>query len=228
VNAAGRTAIGAAGDAMTLPLFLAFHLVYGTLIGRVLFQRMRAEGEVLGTPLLLALSPVAVISAPVGALLVRYCGGWFLHGWLLGDDAVAYERFHLGLLLLCGTGAALATLGGLLFIVATASRERHELRNAPLWLAAAVALMTLGLDGGDVLRIAGSHGRHLWSHPAGLLSLVVVVSLYAWLNVTRARFSAVQRPPGWMPPTVSIRALVEVPAILVARLSGDKQSTPRP
>jgi hypothetical protein len=212
---------------MTLPLFLAFHLVYGTLIARVLFARMRSEGEVLGTPLLLALLPVALVSAPVGALFVRYCGGWFLHGWLLGDDAVAYERFHFGLLLLCGTAAAAATLAGLLFVVATASRERHELRNVTLWVAAAVALLTLALDGGDVLRIAGSRGRHLWSHPAGLLSVVVFVGLYAWLNVTRARFSAVQRPPGWMPPTVSIRALIEVPAILVARLAGDKRSLPR-
>jgi hypothetical protein len=199
---------------MTLPLFLALHLVYGTLIGRVLFPRMRAEGEVVGIPLLLALVPVALISAPLGALLVRYAGGWFLHGWLLGDGGLAYERFHFGLLLLSGTGAAAFTVAGLFFIVATASRDRHDVRNVPIWIALVITLSVLVLDGGDVVRIAGTQGRHLWSHPVGLFSLAVVGVLWAWINVCREKFSAIARPPGWLPPVVDPRMLMDVPAIL--------------
>ncbi|MBM4281386.1 MAG: hypothetical protein FJ137_11720 [Deltaproteobacteria bacterium] len=199
---------------MTLPLFLALHLLYGTLIGRVLFARMRAEGEVVGVPLLLALAPVALLSAPVSALFVRYAGGWFLHGWLLGDGAVVYERFHLGLLLLCGAASAVFALAGLCFVIATASRDRLELRNVPLWLAGALTLVVLIVDGGDVVRIAGTQGRHLWSHPAGLLSVAVVGAFWAWINVCRERFAAIARPPGWLPPVVDPRALMDVPAIL--------------
>jgi hypothetical protein len=199
---------------MTLPLFLALHVVYGTLMGRVLFPRMRAEGEVVGAPLLMALAPVALISAPVGALLVRYAGGWFLHGWLMGDGSVGYERYHLGLLMLIGALAGAATIAGLFFILATASRDRHDVRNAPLWAAGVVAAVVLVLDGRDVFAIAGTQGRHLWSHPAGLLSVVVVAVLVAWLNVVQQRFSAIQRPPGWLPPVVDPRALIDVPAIL--------------
>jgi hypothetical protein len=199
---------------MTLPLFLALHLVYGTLIGRVLFPRMRAEGEVVGVPLLLALVPIALVSAPLGALLVRYAGGWFLHGWLMGDGAVSYERFQFGLLLLSGTGAAVFTVAGLFFIIATASRDRHDVRNVPLWVALAITLLVLILDGGDVVRIAGTQGRHLWSHPVGLFSFAVVGVLWAWINVCRERFSAISRPPGWLPPVVDPRALIDVPAIL--------------
>jgi hypothetical protein len=199
---------------MTLPLFLALHLVYGTLIGRVLFPRMRAEGEVVGVPLLLALVPVAVLSAPLGALLVRYAGGWFLHGWLMGDGAVAYERFHFGLLLLSGTGAAIFSVVGVFFIVATASRDRHDVRNVPLWVALAITLLVLVFDGGDVVRIAGTQGRHIWSHPVGLFSVAVVGVLWAWINVCRQKFSAIARPPGWLPPVVDPRALIDVPAVL--------------
>jgi hypothetical protein len=199
---------------MTLPLFLALHLVYGTLIARVLFPRMRFEGDVVGVPLLLALAPVALVSAPIGALLVRYAGGWFLHGLLMGDGAVAYERFHFGLLLLCGTLAAVFTLGGLCFIIATASRDRHEVRDVPLWIAGAITLVVFVFDGADVVRIAGTQGRHLWSHPVGLLSLVVVGVFWTWINVCRERFSAIARPPGWLPPVVDPSALMDVPAIL--------------
>jgi hypothetical protein len=199
---------------MTLPLFLALHLVYGTLIARVLFPRMRAEGEVVGIPLLLALAPIALFSAPVGALCVRYAGSWFLHGWLMGDGAVTYERFHFGLLLLCGALAAAFALAGLCFIVATASRDRHDVRNVPLWVAGGIALLVLVLDGGDVVRIPGTGGRHLWSHPVGLLSIFVVGAFWAWINVCRERFSAIARPPGWLPPVVDPRALMDVPAIL--------------
>jgi hypothetical protein len=203
---------------MTLPLFLALHLVYGTVIARVLFPRMRAEGEVVGIPLLLALLPVGLLTAPLGALFVRYAGGWFLHGFFVGDGAVIYERFHLGILLAVGISAAACTVAGVFFIVATASRERHDVRDVPLWIAGVVTLAVLVMDGSDVLRIAGTQGRHVWSHPVGLLSLLVVAAFWTWINVCRERFSAIARPPGWLPPVVDPRALIDVPAI-IARIA---------
>ena len=176
---------------MTLPLFLAMHLVYGTLMGLVLFPRMRVEGEVLGPPLLITLVPVALITAPVGAVLLRYCGGWFLHGFFIGEGNVVYERFHFGLLLVVGLGAGLATVAGMFHTVAFISRERPGLARGPVYVAAAAALAVVAVDGKNVLTVVGTGGRHLWAHPAGLLSLAVVVVLLGFTGVARARFAAV-------------------------------------
>lgn len=182
---------------MTLPLFLALHLAYGTLMGLVLFPRMRAEGEVLGPPLLLMLVPVAVVTAPVGAVLLRYCGGWFLHGAFVGEGNVFYERFHFGLLLLVGLGAGVATIAGMFHVVAFLSRNRPGLARLPLYAAVVVALAVFGIDGQSVLTIVGTHGRHLWAHPAGLLSVAVVVVLLGYLGFARARLAAVPALPGY-------------------------------
>lgn len=181
---------------MTLPLFLALHLAYGTLMGLVLFPRMRAEGEVLGPPLLLMLLPVAVVTAPVGAVLLRYSGGWFLHGAFIGEGNILYERFHFGLLLLVGLGAGLATVVGMFHVVAFISRDRPGLARAPLYGAAGVAVAVFLLDGDNVLTVVGTNGRHLWAHPAGLLSLAVVVVLFGYVGVARARFAAVPATTG--------------------------------
>ena len=185
---------------MTLPLFLALHLVYGALMGTVLFPRMRAEGEVLGPPLLWMLLPVAVVTAPVGAVLLRYCGGWFLHGAFLGDGKVVYERFHFGLLLLVGLSAALATVAGMFHVVAFISRDRPGLARAPFYVALAVILGVFVVDARNVLTVMGTNGRHLWAHPAGLLSLAVVVVLVAWVGVARARLAALPLLPGQSAP----------------------------
>lgn len=176
---------------MTLPLFLALHLVYGTAMGLVLFPRMRAEGEVLGPPLLTMLVPVALVTAPVGAVLLRYSGGWFLHGAFIGEGNVAYERFHFGLLLLVGLGAALATIAGMFNVVIFVSRDKPALARATFYVAAAAGLATIGLDAKNIITIVGTNGRHLWQHPAGLLSLAVVVVLGAFVALTKARFATV-------------------------------------
>jgi hypothetical protein len=176
---------------VTLPLFLALHLVYGTVMGMVLFPRMRAEGEVLGPPLLLTLVPVAVVTAPVGAVLLRYCGGWFLHGAFIGEGNITYERFHFGLLLLVGLGAGLATVAGMFHVVAFRSRDKPAFARLPIYAAVAIGLAVFALDGERVVTIVGTNGRHLWAHPAGLLSLAVVVVLVAFVALTRARFAAV-------------------------------------
>jgi len=176
---------------MTLPLFLAMHLVYGTAMGLVLWPRMRAEGEVLGPPLLLMLLPVAAVTAPVGAILLRYSGGWFLHGAFVGDGNIAYERFHFGLLLLVGLAAGLSTIAGMFTVVIFVSRNRPSMARLPFYLASVVVIAVVGLDGKHVITVIGTNGRALWLHPAGLLSLAVVVVLVAFVALTRARFAAV-------------------------------------
>ncbi len=176
---------------MTLPLFLVLHLVYGTVMGLVLFPRMRAEGEVLGPSLLLTLLPVALVTAPVGAVLLRYSGGWFLHGALIGHGSVAYERFHFGLLLLVGLGAGLTTVTGMFHVVVVSSRDRPQWARAPIWVGALAATAVVALDGRHIIIVAGTEGRALWSHPAGLLSAALVVVLAAMVALTRARFAAV-------------------------------------
>src|SRR5690349_21483197 len=120
---------------MTLPLFLAAHLVYGMGMGMLILPRLKAEGEVIGVPLLLSLTPVAAITAPLGTILLRYAGGWFLHGALHGQGSIAYERFHLGLMLLVAAGAVGATLAGLFGYIAAITRDRLKLSRAPLFVA---------------------------------------------------------------------------------------------
>lgn len=181
---------------MTLPLFLLLHVVYGTVIGLVLFPRMRAEGEVLGAPLLLTLVPVALVTAPVGAVFLRYCGGWFLHGYLIGDGSITYERFHFGLLLALGFAAALSTVGGVFNVVAFISRDRPAAARLPIYFAVGAALAVLVVDGANVLTIRGTGGRMLWAHPAGLLSLALVVVLVGWVLFARQRLSHVPRAQG--------------------------------
>ncbi|MFZ9889778.1 MAG: hypothetical protein ACO3JL_19965, partial [Myxococcota bacterium] len=87
---------------MTLPLLLALHLGYGVVMAHAVERRVRAEGAVLGVPLVFAMLPVACVSVPLGAVLLRWAGGWFLHGAFLGEAGIAYERFHLGLMLVTG------------------------------------------------------------------------------------------------------------------------------
>lgn len=187
---------------MTLPLFLALHLVYATLVAEVMFPRMRAEGEVLGPPLLLMLAPVAVITAPIGLLFLRYAGGWFLHGALLGvEGSVVYERFHFGLLLTLLVLITACTVGPILNVAIWASRDRPRLAKAGLWLAGFITALTFVLDARDIFRIVGTNGRHLWSHPVGLLSVAAVVVLFGWKSVCQARFSD---PPKQAGPGTSI------------------------
>ncbi len=179
---------------MTLPLFLAMHFIYGTLVGRVLFPRMRAEGEVLGPPLILTLVPVALVSAPIGTVLLRYTGGWFLHGLLVGEGNVVYERFHFGLLLAVIVGAGLATIAGVFNVIFFASRDRMRASNIGVGLAAFVFVVVGALDIDGLLVVRGTGGRHIWTHPAGLLSVAAVVVLAAWVGVCKRRFAGVPEP----------------------------------
>jgi hypothetical protein len=182
---------------MTLPLFLAAHLVYGAIMGRVLLKRMRAEDEVLGVPLLVTLVPVCVGTAPLGAVLLRYAGGWFLHGALLGDGNIAYERFHFGLMIATGVAAGVSTIAGMFFVIAVLTRDRPALAYGPWAAAALIGLVVGAVDGANIVRVAGTDGRWLFLHPAGLVSLAVLLVLVASALYARARTATVlPRPVG--------------------------------
>lgn len=175
---------------MTFPIFVCAHVIYGVVMAFAMERRMRSEGEVLGLPLIAALLPVAVASTPIGAILLRYAGGWFLHGLILGEGSIPYERFHLGLMLLVSGAAAIATVFGIIAAIAMLSREKRKLALVPAAIALVVAAGIFASDPMEVLRIPGTGGRMLWSHPAGLVSLALLACFVAAWAFVRARLSA--------------------------------------
>jgi hypothetical protein len=182
---------------MTLPLFLAAHLAYGCVMGHLFIRRMRAEGEIVGVPLVVTLAPIGLATAPLGAVLLRYAGGWFLHGLFMGDGAIEYERFQLGLMMLVMVLAALATVGGLFAAIAALSRDSRTLALAPVFAALLTAFAAFGFDGSDIVHVRGTNGRWLFVHPAGLVSLAIVAVLVASVLYARARVANVMpRPTG--------------------------------
>jgi hypothetical protein len=175
---------------MTLPIFLAVHLAYGTLMAFAMERRMRSEGEVLGLPLVFALVPVAFVSAPLSAVLVRYAGGYFLHGAFVGSGSIEYERFQLGLLLAVGFAAGLVAALGLIFSVVLLSHDARRGALGPVAVAALGIVLTIALDASGVFVIAGTGGQTIVQHPVGLVALGVLLSLGASFLVARARLSA--------------------------------------
>jgi hypothetical protein len=172
--------------AMTLPLFLALHMLYGVLAGRAVFQRMRVEEEVLGGPMFAASLPVFLLSAPIGVVLLRYAGGWFLHGALLRHWV--FETYHVGLavaLVLFTGGVYMASL---LWSLVFASRLRDKLEQAPLYVAGLVVVSTLVVDARGVWHVLGTD-RVLSTHPVGLLSLGAVLLLAGSVVLLQRRFA---------------------------------------
>lgn len=165
---------------MTLPFYLMAHAIFGLAMGRVYEKRLLSEGEILSPPVLWTLAPVAVLTGPLGVLLARYAGGWFFHGFFVGDGKILFERFHLGLAFLVITSAALLSVGGMVFWAAM--RSRNQLRGVK-WLLSAFALIGLLLcilDFKEIFWIQGADGATLIDHPAGWLSLLVGGILLAW------------------------------------------------
>jgi hypothetical protein len=179
---------------MTLPLYLAVHLIYGTAMGFIFNRRMRAEGEVLGVPLVLALVPVAVITGPLGALLLRYAPGWFLHGHLI-DQSVSFERFHLGMMLALLFFVHLVAAAGMIFAVAFLSRNATRMAVLPAVLVLPAALIGALLAPGGVFTVMGTGGKMLWQHPAGLVSLGILAALGLSLWLGRRRALTFQEQP---------------------------------
>lgn len=165
---------------MTFPVFLSIHMLYGTLMAYTMEKRMRSEGTVLSLPLLWTLLPVALVSTPLGAVLVRWAGGWFFHGAFMGENAIPYERYHLGLMMGVGLTVQAVTLLATCFSIGALSRDARMWARLP-WLSALVLLaVVLVLDASHVFVVTGTD-QALWGHPAGLLSLGVLSALVmAW------------------------------------------------
>lgn len=200
------SAPGQVSAPMTLPIFLAVHLAYGAAMAHLLLRRMRVEGEVLGVPLLYTLAPVGMVTAPLGAVLLRYAGGWFVHGAVTGDGSIGYERFHLGLMIASGVLAGVVTVLGMFFVVGFLSRDMPRAARAPYYVAGFAALLTVALDAMDVIVVPGTGGRWLFAHPAGLVSLAVVIVLLAAYLYGKRRIAPVD-PAGVSRPPKSIVAM---------------------
>ena len=181
--------------AVTLPIYLAVHLAYGAFMAQVFLRRMRSEDDVVGLPLVATLAPHA-LTAPLGAVLLRYAGGWFLHGSLHGDGSIGYERFHLGIMILVGVLGGLCTVAGLFVGVAFLSRDRPREALAPVAIAALVCIIVVVLDGRGVFVVSGTQGRLLFFHPAGLISAAIPLVLVASWALARARLAEPTGPPG--------------------------------
>lgn len=175
---------------MTLPLYVCAHVFYGVFMAHAMERRLRSEGEILGLPLLCTLAPVASISTPLGAVLLRWAGGWFLHGAFLGEGSIPYERFHLGLMVGVGLAAGIATVVGMFVAIAALSRDARKVAWAPAGVALFGSVLVLALDARGVVEVAGTGGRMLWTHPVGLVSLALLVTLGASWAFARARLSA--------------------------------------
>ena len=165
---------------MTLPFYLMAHAVFGLAMGRVFEKRLLTEGEVLSPPMLWTLAPVAILTGPLGVVLTRYAGGWFFHGFFVGEGKILFERFHLGLAFLVLTSAALVSVGGMIFWAAMKSRDR--LRSIK-WLLGAFAIVGFALcvfEFEALFWIQGTDGSTVVSHPAGWLSVLIATILLAW------------------------------------------------
>ncbi|HEY1097427.1 MAG TPA: hypothetical protein VGF99_00810, partial [Myxococcota bacterium] len=117
------------------------------------------------------------------------------------EGSIAYERFHFGLLLLVIAGVAVCTIGAIVNVAVWASRDRPKLANGGLWLAGLITLVTVVLDVKGIFEIVGTGGRHLWSHPVGLLSVAAVAVLFGWMAIVKARFA---EPPPTTGPGTSV------------------------
>lgn len=172
---------------MTLPLVLALHLAYGALMAYATERRMRAEGEVLGWPLVATLTPVALVSAPVVALLTRYLPHYFLQGVPFSSWEGAWERYHLALMFGAAASTFVFTLVGNFIAIASLARDVRKPALIPFAAAAATVVAVFVVDGRSVLEV--SAGSPVHTHPAGLLSLAVLACLGAAYTFARARLA---------------------------------------
>lgn len=173
---------------MTFPLFCGLHLVYGAVMAFTAERRMRAEGEVLGLPLVVTLLPVALVSAPMGALLARFAGPWFFQGLPVEELTIEFERFHLGILITVGAAACFFTLAGNFAAIAFLSREARRVALVPVVLGLLVMTSAAILDPLGVLHVEAQ--RTLFTHPAGLFSLSIPLCLGAAYFYVKSRLSA--------------------------------------
>ena len=173
---------------MSFPLYLIIHVVYGGLMAFIMERRLRSEGEVLGVPLVASLVPVAFVSAPIGAMLVRWSGNWFLHGAFQAGGAYTFERYQLGIMIVVAFLAGVATIFGLFISIAFLSRDARIAAATPFIISAIAIGATGFLAGSQIWRVSAE--RVVWMHPVGALSLVLVVAMALALVLARRHLSA--------------------------------------
>jgi hypothetical protein len=172
---------------VTLPIYLALHVAYGALMSIASSRRMMHEQTVLGLPFVFTLAPVALVSVPVAAVLMRFTGEWFLHGALYASFPIETERFHLGLTLVVGAMVVLATVVGHFAAIMAVSREMTRLGFLPVVVAGAIVALTLWIAPRSFVELAP--GQALYAHPAALVSVSVPCCLIAAFLFLRARLA---------------------------------------
>jgi hypothetical protein len=182
---------------MTFPFFLMTHALFGFAMGRVFEKRFLADGHILAPSLLWTLAPVTLLTAPMGMLLARYSGGWFFHGFFVGEGKILFERFHLGLVIMVLFAVWLITFGGMLLWPVMKSRAQER---SVKWLARGICILAGAMvlfDYERIFWIMGAEGSHLLNHPAGWLSIIVLGTLLSWHHFVNKKFGTPKDIDSW-------------------------------
>lgn len=173
---------------MNLLIFCALHFAYGAATAFAAAPRMRSEGEVLGWPLIVSLVPVALVSAPVSGILVRYAPSWLFSHLPWTQWTIEFERFHFAILLLIAALTALSMLAGNFLAIASLSRGVRRWAIFPF--IAFVAVLAAGVIFSPNAIIYVEAERALWTHPVGVCLVATFFCLGSiWLFV-KSRFSS--------------------------------------
>ena len=168
------------------------HILFGLGMGRIFERKFLSDGHILAPPLLWTLVPVTLITAPLGMLLSRYAGGWFFHGFFVGEGKIFFERFHLGIVIAVLFCAWCLTFCGLILWPVMKSRAQERsvqwLKNGIFVLMAAVLLF----DYRNIFWILGTEEKHLFNHPAGWLSFLIVLTLGGSYQWSKRKFTLTQ------------------------------------
>ena len=173
---------------MTFPFFLMAHILFGLGMGRVFERKFLSDGHILAPPLLWTLIPVTLVTAPLGMLLARYAGGWFFHGFFVGDGKIFFERFHLGIVVTVLLCAWCLTFCGLIFWPVMKSRAQER---SVQWLKRGIVLMIttlLVVDHQKIFWIMGTEDKHLFNHPAGWVSIIMLATFVSWYQWIKSKY----------------------------------------
>ena len=167
-------------------------MLYGVLMGCLFEKDLRREGAILGRPLMITLSPVLLLTAPLGLVLLRFSTGWFLHGFLVNESSIFFERFHLGLMLALVASAVLSTVGGLVHWVAFRSHDKI----LTAWFAPSLAIMilitTLIVDPFSLFFLDAGQEQSIFLHHSGWISLGIILILLTVVSVVWRRRESAQ------------------------------------
>ena len=173
---------------MNLLIFCSLHFAYGAAIAFAAAPRMRAEGVVLGWPLIVSLVPVALISTPISGILVRFAPNWFFSLLPWQNWTIEFERFHFGVLFFVASLVALSMLAGNFIAIASISRGVRRWALFPFGAFGLALLIALVLAPHELVYVEPE--RFLWTHPVGICLLATVICLVGIWIFVKSRFSA--------------------------------------